>query len=225
MALRRSRTSVGQEKENGGHIPIVAMTAHALVGDRDLCRSRMDGYVSKPLDSQKLMDCIDLAVSRKPGEIPARTARPTMPAPLLDSATTNVIDEVMLDKLVGGDTALLRELTVFTFEDQPQVDRGDESGHLNSDAKKLRYAAHALKGAVSNFAAIPALQACAALEHIGGNGKLSDAGFSARVELSNIWMHFMRSSRPWLPPKRREHRNQLQQIAITRKGLPEPSRS
>jgi len=174
-----------QEKESGGHIPIVAMTAHALVGDRDRCLAAgMDGYVSKPLDSQKLLDCIDLAVSRSPGEATARSLRPAMHAPLLDSATTSLIDEAMLDKLVGGDTALLRELIRIYFETSPKLIEEIDSAIVNSDAKKLRDAAHALKGAVSNFAAIPALQACAALEHIGASGDLAEAS-SARAELSN----------------------------------------
>jgi two-component system sensor histidine kinase/response regulator len=173
----------GNEKESGGHIPIVAMTAHALVGDRDRCLAAgMDGYVSKPLDSQKLLDCIDLAVGRNASEAKTRAAEPETPPPLLDPVNTNVIDEAMLDKLVGGDTPLLRELIRIYFETSPKLIEEIDSAIIKSDSKKLRDAAHALKGAVSNFAAIPALQACAALEHIGTSGKLADAS-SAREEL------------------------------------------
>jgi len=43
------------EKLTGGHIPIVAMTAHALVGDQQKClASGMDGYVSKPIRTSEL---------------------------------------------------------------------------------------------------------------------------------------------------------------------------
>jgi signal transduction histidine kinase/CheY-like chemotaxis protein len=48
------------EKETGKHIPIIAMTAHAMVGDRELClKAGMDGYVTKPLDVGDLFATID----------------------------------------------------------------------------------------------------------------------------------------------------------------------
>jgi signal transduction histidine kinase/DNA-binding response OmpR family regulator len=49
-----------REKMSGKHIPIIAMTAHAMVGDRELClKAGMDGYVSKPLDVGDLFAVID----------------------------------------------------------------------------------------------------------------------------------------------------------------------
>ena len=49
-----------REMKNGKHVPIIAMTAHAIVGDRDLClKAGMDGYVSKPLDVGDLFAAID----------------------------------------------------------------------------------------------------------------------------------------------------------------------
>jgi CheY-like chemotaxis protein len=49
-----------REKETGKHIPIIAMTAHAMVGDRELClKAGMDGYVTKPLDVGDLFATID----------------------------------------------------------------------------------------------------------------------------------------------------------------------
>jgi HPt (histidine-containing phosphotransfer) domain-containing protein len=93
-----------------------------------------------------------------------------------------VIDEAVLDKLMGGDTALLRDLVRIYNETSPgllvQIDRA----LADRDAKRLHDAAHALKGAVSNFAAIPVLQACATLEAIGVSGNLTEAA-SARKEL------------------------------------------
>jgi two-component system, sensor histidine kinase and response regulator len=53
-----------KEKATGTHIPIVAMTAHAMAGDRRrFLESGMDGYVSKPVHSQELFDAIETALS------------------------------------------------------------------------------------------------------------------------------------------------------------------
>jgi two-component system sensor histidine kinase/response regulator len=53
-----------QEKLTGGHIPIVAMTANALVGDREKClASGMDAYVSKPIRTSELFAIIEKMLS------------------------------------------------------------------------------------------------------------------------------------------------------------------
>jgi two-component system sensor histidine kinase/response regulator len=52
-----------REKVIGKHLPIVAMTAHAMVGDRERCLAAgMDGYVSKPIKAQALFDAIKALV-------------------------------------------------------------------------------------------------------------------------------------------------------------------
>ena len=172
-----------QENKSGGHVPIIAMTAHALVGDRERCLAAgMDGYISKPLDSQKLLDSIDAAVVREGTGVSARAPESTTPPPLFEPSSVDVIDRGLLDKLMGGDPDLLRELVRIYRETSPELISDIDSAIAGGDAKKLRDAAHALKGAVSNFAAIPTLQACAALESIGASGNLSEAE-AARMEL------------------------------------------
>jgi CheY-like chemotaxis protein len=52
------------ERSTGARIPIVAMTAHAMAGDRQRFLSLgMDGYVSKPIDSRELYDAIEIALA------------------------------------------------------------------------------------------------------------------------------------------------------------------
>ncbi|MBF0548993.1 MAG: response regulator, partial [Deltaproteobacteria bacterium] len=58
--LEATRAIREKEKQTGGHIPIVAMTAYAMKGDRERCfEAGMDGYVSKPIDPQELFRTID----------------------------------------------------------------------------------------------------------------------------------------------------------------------
>jgi CheY-like chemotaxis protein len=53
------------EREAGGHVPIVAMTAHALKGDRDRClEAGMDDYVPKPIRARELFACIERLFAR-----------------------------------------------------------------------------------------------------------------------------------------------------------------
>jgi len=57
-----------REQETGRHIPIVAMTAHAMKGDRERClESGMDGYVAKPIRAQQILEAIDLVLGRNSG--------------------------------------------------------------------------------------------------------------------------------------------------------------
>ncbi len=56
-----------KEKETQGHIPIIAMTAHAMKGDREHClEAGMDGYISKPIQVQELFKVIDDTMTRFP---------------------------------------------------------------------------------------------------------------------------------------------------------------
>ena len=56
----------GKEKLTGEHVPIVAMTAHALKGDKERCISAgMDGYVSKPIRTSELYSAIESLLASK----------------------------------------------------------------------------------------------------------------------------------------------------------------
>ncbi len=60
-----TRTIRRREKQNGRHIPIIAMTAYAVVGDREKCLDAgMDGYISKPIQPDRLLDEIDSVLYR-----------------------------------------------------------------------------------------------------------------------------------------------------------------
>ena len=62
--LEAARAIRAAEKTTGDHVPIIAMTAHAMKGDRERCLDAgMDGYVSKPVQAQELFEAAEAVVS------------------------------------------------------------------------------------------------------------------------------------------------------------------
>ncbi len=158
-----------RERTTGGHVPIVALTAHAMKGDAEKCLAAgMDGYLAKPLQSRELEKAIEAVLAgRQPR--PPGTVRTTA------SAAAAVLDESRLIERVGGDRRALAQIVRVFREDHPrQVARIREAIRA-ADAGALRAAAHALKGAVSNFAADRATAAALRLQQLGERGELDGA--------------------------------------------------
>src|SRR5262245_61062896 len=133
-----------QEAERGGHLPIVAMTAHALAEDRERClNAGMDGYISKPIARQQLFDAIEAVTA---GARPADAAVESPPVrPVL------AFDERKALDLVDGDRELLAETMHLFMLDWPtrwaRVRRAAE----RQDGASLHAEAHALKGSSASF--------------------------------------------------------------------------
>ena len=76
-----------RERRTGARIPIIALTAHAMEGDRQRCLDAdMDGYVSKPIDAVELFGVIE-DVTRPAAGLSARTSGPSAHAPGLGKAS------------------------------------------------------------------------------------------------------------------------------------------
>ena len=155
------------EKAAGTHIPILAMTAHAMKGDRERCLAAgMDGYTSKPIHIRELEQAIaELISPPKPSKGPVSEA----------SHADGVIDYAALLAGVDGDRRLLRELVGLFLADCPQRLAEIKEAIRRGDAEALRIAAHTLKGSVGNFAAQKAFAASQRLENMGRDGDLDNA--------------------------------------------------
>jgi HPt (histidine-containing phosphotransfer) domain-containing protein len=154
-----------RERAAGGRLPIVALTAHAMKGDAERCLAAgMDAYLAKPLQPRELASALASVVG----------AAPPGPAP------PEPVDLPRLLERVGGDRKALADLVRIFRADWPkQVARLREAVREN-DAQALRAAAHALKGAVSNFATTGAAEAALRLQKMGEAGHL--AGAEAAIE-------------------------------------------
>ena len=173
-------TALIREREAGSkrHLPIIAMTAHALKGDRERClEAGMDGYISKPIDRRELLTLVESinAQTSAPasGSVkPAPTASIESPPAATQPGTWS--SDAMVDRL-GGDEALARELARLFIAECPKMLGAVRESVTSGSPDTVRRAAHALKGSVSNFVEGGPTAAALALEHIGREGRLDEA--------------------------------------------------
>ena len=182
------------EEIAGGHIPIIAMTAHSMRGDRERCvEAGMDGYVSKPVRKSELHAEIDavLAVVRN---VPPHAA--PVQKPDWDS---------ILDRL-GGDDALLNDLIQIFCSDTPEAVRELQGAIARQDAGATQALAHKIRGAASVFNDTQVVEISRKIEAHAPQGLWSGLADLARsldtamcslvARLQNPSVHFQKSQEP-----------------------------
>jgi two-component system sensor histidine kinase/response regulator len=150
-----------KEQVSGDHIPIIAMTAHAMKGDRERClASGMDGYIPKPIRAKDLYKAVE-----------------TITATIRDSHRDGreTIDRDYLLAQSGGSAETLKEIVELFAVECPKLMARIRSAITEGNASELQRAAHTLKGSIQFFGVKRSAAAALQLETLGREQTLSGA--------------------------------------------------
>ncbi|WP_372896734.1 response regulator [Stieleria sp.] len=158
------------EKPNGRHTPIIAMTAAAMKGDREKClQVGMDGYISKPIDPERLTSTLQQISPAESG--PAADVM----APATPPESTDVIDLEFAQTRIPGGAQGVKEVAQLLIDECPKMIHEIREGLANQDANQVRRGAHTLKGSADWFAAKRVVATAKRLETYAHDGDLDSA--------------------------------------------------
>ena len=160
-----------KEQTAGSHMHIVAMTAHAMKGDRERClKAGMDDYLSKPIQSKALYEMVEgIAVVARPNHEVSVESRPSQ------AAVESIMDWAAAVDRIGGREDLLKQMAAIFFKETDKLVPALREAISQRDMVKVRRLAHSIKGSASCFAAPSAVSAAVRLEFMGRDDDLTGA--------------------------------------------------
>jgi CheY-like chemotaxis protein/HPt (histidine-containing phosphotransfer) domain-containing protein len=155
-----------KERATNTHVPIVALTAHAMKGDRERCLAAgMDAYASKPIRAAELFEVITRLLSSN-----VAGAKET---PVPDEPPGAVFDLDTALATLGGDREVLPQMVQWFLDRCPKVLEEIRDSVLRGDGAALERAAHKIKSTVGSFGAQRCYQAALRLEELGRAGEVT----------------------------------------------------
>jgi two-component system, sensor histidine kinase and response regulator len=159
------------------HVPVVAMTAKAIQGDRERCLAAgMDDYISKPVRLEDLDAALVRWGPSSKGAVPSAPPAPEPPA--ADLRGTLALDPAVtarLRELAPNDPSVLQEIYDAFLSSGAEYLAGIRASAEKNDGAGLRETAHAMKGASANIGAHQLAEICRQLEDLGNRGRANEA--------------------------------------------------
>jgi CheY-like chemotaxis protein/nitrogen-specific signal transduction histidine kinase len=177
--LQATRMIRSFEAQTGSHVPILALTAHALNGDRERClEAGMDDHISKPIDVGEVIRLVERYGTRtEEHSVAAEEAKEQLGKPNeRDRLCAEPVfhPQVALARLRGS-FRLLQDLARLFFRDSQDLVEQLHRGIAEGNAQEVERAAHSLKGLAANFEAREAVAAARCVEQLGHAGNLAAA--------------------------------------------------
>ena len=157
-----------REKLTGAHLPVIAMTAHALAGYKERCLAAgMDGYVTKPVRAELLFQALS-GIDAGIGSVAPAKAEPAIPQQVAFDT------EELVDRLMGNED-LARRLAGAFVDRMPEQLAALAQAISNSDAEATMFAAHSIKGVAANVGCTAVQELASQMERLGESGNVSEA--------------------------------------------------
>jgi CheY-like chemotaxis protein len=164
-ATRKIRES---EQTTGVHIPIVAMTAHAMKGDKERCLAAgMTAYISKPVSSRDVEETLQLLFSLNEPTVTIKTE-------ILPSRVVTWDRAKTLERL-DGDENLLQEVIHIFLKETPKLLTQLHKAIVDSNVEVVERTAHSLKGQLSYLGLASVSEKARDLEQMGRNSDWANA--------------------------------------------------